>query len=454
MKKYVFLALLLCILLTAGCGREGIRWTAEDPLELVENVKTPEENGPMDYEVPRSVPKVLVNQVGYKSDSRKVAFFEGEVSGNTFDVVDAVSRETVYTGKIEKRNDNGEDGSYYYYGVFTEYSMEGTYYIKTEKIGRSYNFAIGPDVYDGLFEAVFEKIDEGVSSWTLRERGYAMAAVMTSYELYPDIYEEELGTAQEQDVPAVVSFLREQTEELAGLQAEKGGVWEEDDVNAELAGVFAQFSGIIQKYDKKYSTECLNTAKRAWESALKNKSLIGEDDMYYAASQLFRRSGDKKCHQLILDYNKAQAHENSAPDMSLFGDVTYLSTEKGVNMEVCRNLMEKNMKTVEEIAELSQEKPYLVASDDPQENQAELLHMMVKLAVVDYVITNHEYATVMENHLHYFLGRNPLAVSMVPGFGDSFAADGGDGIPDDPVKSADFLFMMSAVMNHDMDGQQ
>ena len=28
------------------------------------------------------------------------------------------------------------------------------------------------------------------------------------------------------------------------------------------------------------------------------------------------------------------------------------------------------------------------------------------IAVMNHIITNHEYATVLENHLHYLLGRN------------------------------------------------
>ena len=33
--------------------------------------------------------------------------------------------------------------------------------------------------------------------------------------------------------------------------------------------------------------------------------------------------------------------------------------------------------------------------------------------LVDYIITNHEYYTVIENHIHYLLGRNPKGVRAV-----------------------------------------
>ena len=48
-----------------------------------------------------------------------------------------------------------------------------------------------------------------------------------------------------------------------------------------------------------------------------------------------------------------------------------------------------------------------------QSNNSELLKKMTRLSVVDHIITNHEYMTVLENHLHYFLGRNAQSVSYI-----------------------------------------
>jgi hypothetical protein len=51
------------------------------------------------------------------------------------------------------------------------------------------------------------------------------------------------------------------------------------------------------------------------------------------------------------------------------------------------------------------------------------LRDMANLALVNYIITNHEYTTLQKNYLDYFLGRNPQNVCYVDGFGTLNAVD-------------------------------
>ncbi len=48
-----------------------------------------------------------------------------------------------------------------------------------------------------------------------------------------------------------------------------------------------------------------------------------------------------------------------------------------------------------------------------------LLQNMMYLSTVDYMISNHEYETIIENHLHYFMGRNRQAISYVDNVEDN-----------------------------------
>ena len=43
---------------------------------------------------------------------------------------------------------------------------------------------------------------------------------------------------------------------------------------------------------------------------------------------------------------------------------------------------------------------------------------MMYLTMIDHVITNHEYETIIENHLHYFMGRNAKAISYIDNVGE------------------------------------
>jgi len=45
------------------------------------------------------------------------------------------------------------------------------------------------------------------------------------------------------------------------------------------------------------------------------------------------------------------------------------------------------------------------------------------MAVVDYVITNHEYTSVIEDHVNYLMGQNSDASCLVPDFGDQLSDD-------------------------------
>lgn len=94
---------------------------------------------------------VNVDQIGYLPGAKKTAIFRGETKGDSFEVINVENNETVYTGKIENKKINSTAGETDYYGDFTEVAESGTYKIKTEAYGESYEFKIGEDVYDNVF---------------------------------------------------------------------------------------------------------------------------------------------------------------------------------------------------------------------------------------------------------------------------------------------------------------
>ena len=79
----------------------------------------------------------------------------------------------------------------------------------------------------------------------------------------------------------------------------------------------------------------------------------------------------------------------------------------------------------------------------------EICESMSKLALVNYVITNHEYVTVQENHLHYLLGRNPAGLSYISGTGYQ-SAETEECISADSYQSSALIFMMSEIIREEM----
>ena len=86
--------------------------------------------------------------------------------------------------------------------------------------------------------------------------------------------------------------------------------------------------------------------------------------------------------------------------------------------------------------------------DEQQSGSAELLRDITRLAVVDHIITNHEYATVLQNHLHYMLGRNLYAISYLDGAGSRnyININENQGIMNQVELNAELVLMMSSIM--------
>ena len=91
----------------------------------------------------------------------------------------------------------------------------------------------------------------------------------------------------------------------------------------------------------------------------------------------------------------------------------------------------------------------LVNTIEQQGSYAGLLRDMTRLAVVDHIITNHEYATVLENHLHYMLGRNLQSISYLNDVGERNYrnVDDAPGVMNQVDLNAELLLMFAEIMD-------
>ena len=133
--------------------------------EIVSLGLTPE----FDYEVPRSIPDIMVNQVGYAQGSNKVAVFRGEMLPDTYNLVNAETGEIVYIGKIELKGYNETTDENISYGDFTDYTVPGIYYLQADVIGQSYLFAIEKNPYADIFTEALKQYYYNRCGLTLSE---------------------------------------------------------------------------------------------------------------------------------------------------------------------------------------------------------------------------------------------------------------------------------------------
>lgn len=449
--------MLFMILFLTGCGRQYDFWQAAESGESQDMPKTLGESGTISYTVEKHRPNILVDQIGYRPAGRKTAIFcmEEEAWKREFRVVESGTERIVFTGRLEGKGMDAQSGEYIGYGTFTELETEGRYYVEADGLGRSCEFDIGQNVYGEVFGDIYEAMEDGAATNGIWENCFVLVNLLTAYELYPQVCTSELAESDEEETPRLLMSAKTLTEKMLEKQDAKSGAVEKDaEKSALFAGVTAQISRLYRSKDATFSVKCKQAAERAWAYADKGKA--EPEALYYASTQLFRLTGKEIYHKNIKSYlgSESSTAAGTHPSLEIYGDVTYLMTESKVDVALCRKLMDEKMDEVEKIADKSHRNLYQTASEQTVGQTESLLDEMVKLAVIDYVITNHEYATVMENHLHYFLGRNPEASSYLVGLGEYSEVSREQDILKNPEQSARLFFMMSAVINHKADQEK
>ena len=100
---------------------------------------------------------VKVNQLGYKPDDTKifVCKLDLEQDITSYEILDAETREVVYTGTFTDEFTNSKSGDGAQRNAdFSDLTTPGTYIVNVEGIGESYEFTIAEDVYDNVYKDV------------------------------------------------------------------------------------------------------------------------------------------------------------------------------------------------------------------------------------------------------------------------------------------------------------
>lgn len=427
------IAIVICIVAIFFCGcteemtgdnhKHNVRSDGMDSLETEPDLS---------YVVPEIVPKILVSQKGYIMGGQKEVIFRGNKLPNTFDVIDMESGKSVYTGKIDNRGYNEKLGEYIGYGEINSLDEQGNYYIQGQMIGQSYAFAITEDVYKDLMKEALT----GVTLETeidIVERCRIIAALLLSYELFPQVHEDGILYTKN-DIPDILDYIELEIQKLSEFQDEQTG--EVGEATAWFSAVMAKFSYTYQKHDSVRATKCLQLADKAWKYMEKNKDSIIPAEYFFAATEMYRATGKYAYHATLKELGKSitPTVENEA---YIYGGITYIATKRNVDVDLCSDFLKKLMERAEEVCASSKEAPFLV-NTAMEESEEEFLKNMTVMSLVDYVITNHEYATVIENHHYYLLGRNSRGKCYV-GSGELW---------ENKVYVSQYIIMLSEVMSH------
>lgn len=401
MKRFqVICGCFLFILLAGFCiGCGDSQQTVEGQSTYV-GAASMESTPVINYIVPQTHPNILINQKGYSVSCEKEAAVKGKALPSLFQVVDANTKEVVYSGTFEKVTFNEELKLYTGVAVFSDFTQEGTYYLECDKIGRSFTFEIKEDLFQQHFLEVYEVMLKNCQEQTIEITD--ITAMLTAYEWYPEAFPDEDGNQIPDVMEAVADWI------AAYEKAEA-----DEDHETIYVAALAKFSYLYQKFDLQYATECLQHASAVFS---KMQASLGRGaDNFYALTELYRATGLSTYRNQIQDYasffqgNTSYLGESSY----LYGAMTYLVTRQRVDVDLCNTFMGDIMDRGEEVSNLYEDMIHPTTAKN--NGVADLLTRAQELCCCNFVLNNYEYTHIIEEFLDYLMGRNLESICFYPG---------------------------------------
>ncbi len=443
MKYRIWLSVLCVVCLLAGCSA------------LFEEESTSKSSGEgtqtlglapdFSYEVEQQVPNILINQVGYPIEDSKVAIMHGKNLQPDFWVYNAVTRKQEYKGSLQSAKiemENTEENSQetaaiknVYLADFSEVKKAGTYYLYHPDLGYSYTFQIRTGIYDSLEKTALYEIEKEENDTSLM--CYQLSALLITKELYPKyVLEpeqlealcqrkvERLLQAQDPITGSIYDDISD-AEKIKELDATQKQSYVSLAATAEFAGVMAMYAYQMRDVNWEVYYQCMVAAESAYRTIQNSLDNVGYDAGYFAAASLYRLTGRAKYSQAVSQYLAMKEEQKSYTeyDFTLFAEYNYITLRYGANLNLSETVMKKIMSQAEDISNSSGKNSYYVSTKREAGDIDGKLRDMANLALVNYIITNHEYTTLQKNYLDYFLGRNPQNICYVDGFGMLNAVD-------------------------------
>ena len=407
------------MLFAYACGEEPVEDTTIEYVEEELEPYVPIEplGAVISYEVSPMRPRVLPDIYAYEPLADKKVICIGELSDTSFRVIEEATGKNVYTGVLEKRGVDEVTGEQSYMGDFSGFTSEGTYHIQVAAIGESYPFEIRNGVYETLFATCISNLDKlwaedmSVAGLDLEEQAAGVHDILIALEYYTELFSDDAGISQSGNgIPDALDLVGRYVEALRSADVQSLS-------NKDLAcyvGTLAAAGHSYKNFDKNLSGEYLKAAEDGFH-VLEKRSLVEDEQSYefYAASELYRADMQANCRTITEAYLTNMDHAADMNRMTFYGVIAYVSCKYTVDTSLCSKVMSSLLFEVEKLCALAEGEPFYVSSTSLQTE----CDNMTRIAIINYVITNHEYVIVQEHHLHYLLGRNPQGACYVDGFG-------------------------------------
>ncbi len=359
----------------------------------------------LDYIVPASRPNILINQNGYEIDETRWVVFQGDKVPDSYEIVDAQTEQVIFNGTILKEQ---EETGQFQYGVFTSLQKEGTYYIRAEGIGQSYPFVIEDNRDETLFkESYYATVDKLLNTEDVIEQVEQAVVILCAYEFFPTNFTDDTGIPESGNgIPDILDQLKLVADNLI-IKYEKGDAYPEEDAY-KVIGFLAKYAFAYEVYEPTAVTQYTRLAQSMWTDTY--EEFIPVMSAYFAACELYRTTGVGKYQTILNEYSEYTVHTYDGESIyKLYGDITYLSTNRTVNKNYCQVIMEERIERAIEIAGEKEEDYSFKLADTVDE----MLYHTFELLVVDYIVISYEYRTMIANQINYFGGVNTKGTNYI-----------------------------------------
>lgn len=208
---------------------------------------------------------------------------------------------------------------------------------------------------------------------------------------------------------------------------------------AGFSAVMAFSARVFENEDKAFSTQCLNASLKAWEWLNTHSDMDGYcdpsffrtgkyndvssfDERFWAAAELHRTTGSK----VYLDYlenHQLPAFGLGWADMGTYAHMAFLTNPSAdQNSSLYKRMRSQLLADAQRLLDISNKDGYGVAvekyvwgSNMDVANSAMLFLFAYKLN------TDSQYLEAAMDQIHYLLGRNPMGISYVTGYGENSA---------------------------------
>lgn len=205
-----------------------------------------------------------------------------------------------------------------------------------------------------------------------------------------------------------------------------------------LAATAAQCARIWRQIDPAFSARCLQAAERAWKAALRHPDIhaVGDfagsggygdadfsDEFYWAAAELYTTTGGAPYGQALraLPHFARIDSEPGWPATAPLGTLTLAFAQTGLRPEETQKLRAAIRAAADAFLAERDKVGYAIpfsTRDYPWGSNSNLLNRAMLLAAAYDLSGDTRYRTGVVDVMDYLLGRNPLGISYVSGFGE------------------------------------